>query len=906
MKTDLSRSTFDPAKRLSSVRLQQGRMQLDADWNEQIDILAHHEALTLTDIIGPAGGPLDSAGFGIASTAADLDPTEAARPANLPVPALAADDFLITAGHYYVAGLLAQNPAIGTYLTQEDFPNPPTLSDPGIYMAFLDVWDRPLTYLEDPSIREVALGGPNTATRTRRIWQVRTVRVAAPGDDVTCMDSFAAFTAATTAPSGQLSARAEPGAVATGPCVVPETAGYRSLENQLYRVEVHTSGTRTTARFKWSRENGSVVTSWLSQNGDEATVASAGPDRTHGFANGDWVELIDEGRELRGEPGTMVRLLDVRDNVLVFDPATADGPTTLASFPSQPRIRRWDGVGLFAASGAAWGDLEQGVQVRFQTGDYRTADHWMIPARTNTGDVEWPRNGAGTPIPQAPDGIVHAYSRLGLITFDGTDITATEDCRTLFPPLSGLLQIDYAGGDGQQGMPDLVTPAAGATLAEPLRAAVSNGGRAIAGATVRFAIDSGAGMLDGGTTPVNVVTNASGIASVNWLLGATGPDQRVVARLLDHASTALHVPLIYSASHSIAQTTAFDPVNCPPLAAARTVQEAIDILCRQGGGDEPGFTIRDMVWRSGDRYEHDGRITFDMLMRGLEIQCDDNVDPTTIKGRPVVFISALRPLDNELLTVEMRLSALLDSSANIILWAPNPDIAGPLLDIFKNFEQPALFELTIRGDNIRAQEPAPDGSPRWLDAEGLEQPGRVILPSGDQRSGGTLVSWFRVEREDQGGNDFRFIDVVRLDNGGLSGRLVETANGAGVPGVPILMRDQSGASIGAATTRVDGTFRLDQTPNGAVVLEATFGVSTARFDVPATRRLFGEGDFTIDTTDAIPGLSEVNRGRLRARRLTDPSTVANLTVAELAQLIDVSETLSRRILTTVRAAANRI
>ena len=38
MKGDFTRLTFQPEKHYSSVRLQQGRVQLDADWNEQADI----------------------------------------------------------------------------------------------------------------------------------------------------------------------------------------------------------------------------------------------------------------------------------------------------------------------------------------------------------------------------------------------------------------------------------------------------------------------------------------------------------------------------------------------------------------------------------------------------------------------------------------------------------------------------------------------------------------------------------------------------------------------------------------------------------------------------------------------------------------------------------------------------
>jgi 2-polyprenyl-6-methoxyphenol hydroxylase-like FAD-dependent oxidoreductase len=41
------------------------------------------------------------------------------------------------------------------------------------YLVYLDVWERHLTHIEAPSIREVALGGPDTTTRAQIVWQVR-------------------------------------------------------------------------------------------------------------------------------------------------------------------------------------------------------------------------------------------------------------------------------------------------------------------------------------------------------------------------------------------------------------------------------------------------------------------------------------------------------------------------------------------------------------------------------------------------------------------------------------------------------------------------------------------------------------------------------------------------------------
>ena len=39
MTGDYTRFSFDPRKRYSGVLMQQGRVQLDSDWNEEIDIL---------------------------------------------------------------------------------------------------------------------------------------------------------------------------------------------------------------------------------------------------------------------------------------------------------------------------------------------------------------------------------------------------------------------------------------------------------------------------------------------------------------------------------------------------------------------------------------------------------------------------------------------------------------------------------------------------------------------------------------------------------------------------------------------------------------------------------------------------------------------------------------------------
>src|SRR5437588_13132297 len=65
MKGDFSRFTFDPLNHYRSIYMQQGRVQLDADWNEQIDIFHHYLESHLRDLLGPGAGQRETAGFEI-------------------------------------------------------------------------------------------------------------------------------------------------------------------------------------------------------------------------------------------------------------------------------------------------------------------------------------------------------------------------------------------------------------------------------------------------------------------------------------------------------------------------------------------------------------------------------------------------------------------------------------------------------------------------------------------------------------------------------------------------------------------------------------------------------------------------------------------------------------------------
>jgi hypothetical protein len=453
MKGDFSRRTYHRTKHFSGVLMQQGRVQLDADWNDQRAIEQYRLQTLARDLFGPHGGPASGLGFAITVDASQTY------------------NFKIGAGRYYVGGILCENDADCWYVTAEGgagkdpLPGQPDYTPAAIerleklaqdnhdesFLAYLDVWERHITYVEDDSIREVALGGPDTATRAKVVWQVKLMRAATGADGATpaCDEVTATLPGLGAA---QLKARVKPTQPSTDPCIQAPDARYRGAENQLYRVEIHEGGSGSAgvagagATFKWSRDNGAIIFPIIELNGAVATLMHLGRDARLGLQVGDWVEVIDDDVTLHGDPGPMLQVdaIDpVEMQVTLKTPANIALPVYAPDSARHPYLRRWDQKGAKGAplvNGAVrisedqgengWLNLEDGVQVQFQPGGvYRSGDYWLIPARVATGRIEWP-GPIDAPLASAPHGVEHAYAPLAMLTVDASGKVQTGgDCR---------------------------------------------------------------------------------------------------------------------------------------------------------------------------------------------------------------------------------------------------------------------------------------------------------------------------------------------------------------------------------------------------------------------------------------------------------------------------------------------
>ena len=597
MHGDFTRWTYRPENGYRSVLLQQGRVLLDADWNEQTEITAHHDEVRTLDIVGQSGGPAPQTGpggFAIVDAGGD-------KPDGTPW-----SELFVTPGRYYVDGLLCESdpspvgadpgwPLTGQpYLDLDEPPVPGGTS--ARYALYLDAWTHHVTADEEPALIEPALGGPDTTTRARTVWQVRAAKL---GSGELCSDLHDPGWLQRTPPTMSAALQdADPG---DDPCQVTALGGYQLLENQLYRVQVHAPAVGATpATFVWSRENGSVVAGLrtvtpVSGSPDQVVLGldREGRDEELSFAAGDLVEVTSPTRQLRGEPGVLASAGAPTGRDL---PVTwVDGGVTLADLGADPVVRRWEGGPL--PLGAGEQALEGGILVSFAgAAQARSGDYWLIPARTvrlaygidaRSGTIDWPRTSTGVSRQLPPHGTTHHLTPLAIVKGTDGKWTLESDCRLLFPPLTDMVSLDLVGGDGQEAMP-------GDPLPQPVRVVVRNGGRPVVDAPVRFTVGAGGVSLDGtGNAQQRVVrTDSAGIASTRWRLGNGATDsttQTLRIRRLDDAAEGIGTEVVVTGRHSVAKQVQWDPA-CDGFAATRTVQDALTQLVTTGsisllGGD---------------------------------------------------------------------------------------------------------------------------------------------------------------------------------------------------------------------------------------------------------------------------------------------------------------------------------
>ena len=181
-----------------------------------------------------------------------------------------------------------------------------------------------------------------------------------------------------------------------------------------------------------------------------------GRDTRLGLEVGDWVEVVDKATVLRFEPAKLLQVMDLDIGESMVTLSDAPAPPAGTDPDRRPLLRRWDqrepagappsfnippqgpDNALQVQEGVEdWIDLENGIQIQFQPAKqprhYWADDYWHIPARTLTGDVEWPQGNNG-PAWLPPHGVRYHVAPLAII--NPTAKNGSIDERCLFDPTS--------------------------------------------------------------------------------------------------------------------------------------------------------------------------------------------------------------------------------------------------------------------------------------------------------------------------------------------------------------------------------------------------------------------------------------------------------------------------------------
>jgi hypothetical protein len=474
MASDRARISFDPSRAYRAVVAQQGRVTLEADVNEAALIEGEALRLETIDIIGPAGTPAPP-GDGYQVT-----------------PGTGPDEILIKKGVYYLGGwrlALEEDVPIGQQPDWLDRPAP-SGSQSGNSVVSLLITEQSVCAVEDQALREVALGGPDTAARLRLMQHF----LALPTTGSTCADGAAAVASLLAADgvtlgpySDQLisSAALQVGFVPDTPppdaCSPAVAGGYLGADNQLVRVTVSAFNPQAnTGEILWGWNNASILyrATLTDKLAGVLTLTGVPIDQEHAPQLGQAVEILrsradlGDGNYIAADSGFVTTVTEAYsfDNGTLTIADIADLPPEYATDPNPLFVRLWQAIVPFTAGQAVALDTVSGLMVTVTLAalpaQIAARPFWRFAVRPNTPANVYPaRYQEG---PQPPDGPRQWLCDLAVVGDVGDSYGLLQDCRPTFTALTDQtpggccgLTLDPAGVAARGGLQSVVNSMGG-------------------------------------------------------------------------------------------------------------------------------------------------------------------------------------------------------------------------------------------------------------------------------------------------------------------------------------------------------------------------------------------------------------------------------------------------------------
>jgi len=454
MGSDRARVSYDPERQYRSVVLQQGRVSLESDWNEAWQIAAEEQRRQALDLVGPSGALGD--GFRVAldmpkDGEGDGDEDD-----------LDEDDFWVHAGTLYLGGIRAFLPRRLRFSRQEEWHDRPDETPEGKEkrrheMVTLVVHEQEVGAEEDEALSDVALGGLDTAHRTRLIPRIGRLIVPPGGREEAYEEAHRHWRERGLRwdrAAGRLDSGARLQVHVSQPDEVvgfEEAGGPAGVENQLIRVQITDDG-----RVVWGYDNASHLYRVAVGEGKKVILTRAPRDVFHYPKRNQAVEALlpavklADGQWIAAQTGFVTTLSEK------YDPDT--GAVSLADDLPAPYkaagadgtlfLRVWERV-LELAPGQPLELVGTGLAVELTGESFPPGDYWTFSLRPGSAQYVFPARVRRDP--QPPDGPRRWACPLALVSWgEGASV---KDLRV---PLRSLTDLNAAGA---QGTTLLVSPA---------------------------------------------------------------------------------------------------------------------------------------------------------------------------------------------------------------------------------------------------------------------------------------------------------------------------------------------------------------------------------------------------------------------------------------------------------------
>jgi hypothetical protein len=423
-----------------AVLKQQGRADLDADWNEQSAIWTERFRRLTLDLVGEFAIPLAPNDI----TDNNSDALRIDRFISGPGGVF---DFDIGKGMAYVDGLPIRFLGELTYRGQPDYPEPEALPITGNLLVYLESWEKTVNFIDNELIREPALGGPDTCLRIKSVGQIKvlpTENITSQSDALTFLkEKYLATNVLLTMQIDQ-SAHQIPmsfGEIDSGSGAIPG--------NLHYRIELHmgvTSDGTPEEGAKWSDENAAVVIPIIKAI-DTRSVLAGEPEEvaSESFKPGDWVEISNIITELHRQGGQMALIENLEASeyglTITFDrdiyPLLArkkNGTHAGLEGGLGPRLRRWSGYISPLAFKHVY-NLGRGIKLTFTSPEKKMilepGDYWTFAIRDRVYNKRF------APLKAVPHGIRKHRFPLAIILRDSKGKSEKIiDCRRFLKPLA--------------------------------------------------------------------------------------------------------------------------------------------------------------------------------------------------------------------------------------------------------------------------------------------------------------------------------------------------------------------------------------------------------------------------------------------------------------------------------------